>query len=269
MTARTLYALPGPLPLTPSQLGRSGRFKLTSRTLETVRAELWTDAGADVVDVTNPGDSVAFPLLGLRAVHLSASAYPAHVLLESTELPLELDCAPQIGNTLTNPMPVTTGGPPGACTYSAPTLTVPTPRDLMGQYVSYGNVFHPAPSIPAFVVTTNSPSGAYGTPNDGSFWGLAAGVWAAQTVDASWVHDFGTPRHICTVELIGTTPFPAVELLLDGNPIVAMGGLSTGLAVPIATAFGQVLELHYSAVHGGGYYAGQNYDALLAWGLGL
>ena len=110
MTARTLYALPGPLPLTPSQLGRSGRFKVTSRTLETVTAEVWTDAGADVVNITNPGDSIAFPLLGLRAIHLSASGYPANVLLESTELPLELDCAVQVGNTAADPMVIHVAG---------------------------------------------------------------------------------------------------------------------------------------------------------------
>ena len=269
MTARTLYALPGPLPLTPSQLGRSGRFKVTSRTLETVRAELWTDAGADVVEVTNPGDSVAFPLLGLRAVHLSASGYPAHVLLESTELPIALDCAPQISNTLANPVPVVGGS--GGCLYVAP-FDIPSPVDLLGGQINGSAVY--VPRTPPWPVAGTVLSGAvtlYGTENGSGFGVNSVVALPAGVISAEWPFTLPAERHVCAAQLVAFGgPLGYVELLVDGVVVIAAGGFAfaTGTAIS-PTAFGTVYTIRYTYTHPGGGYGGVDFNALLLWPLGL
>ena len=275
MTARTLYTLPGPLPLTPSQLGLLGRFKLTSRTLETVRAELWTDAGADVVNVTNPGDSVAFPLLGLRAVHLSASGYPANILLESTELPLELDCAVQVGNTLTNPIPVHSGGVPGGCLWATP-WPLPSPVDLLGGYMTAGGYVQRTPPWPAVGSVLSGPISLYGIPNSQFVgYGISPGVLAGGVMSAEWVYSLPGARHVCTAEMDtygdAGLNLAYIELLADGVQVIAPGGW-TGYPNPTPlspAALGTVWTIRYAYTHGGGFYSGLDLRALLLWPLGL
>jgi hypothetical protein len=106
MIARTRYSLPGPTSIQAAELG-NGRLRIVSQSLVPIHIEIWTDAGPEFTDLAGPGDNMTKGLAGVRVINISADSYPVSVLFLSTELAsLVIDCALQVGNTLTNPVPV-------------------------------------------------------------------------------------------------------------------------------------------------------------------
>ena len=114
MTARTLYSLPGPLTLTPSQRNRRGRFAVTNREpADQVTIALVTGSGHDIVTLDSAGDRAEWTLDDARAVGIAAASYPALILLETTELPIGLHDNLIMGNTAADPMPIHVDGGSG------------------------------------------------------------------------------------------------------------------------------------------------------------
>jgi len=125
MTARTVYTLPAELTLTPSQLNADGRFKVVNRGIVPVVVEVVADGGHGSARLAVAGDKCSWSLDGIRFMRISAASYPTEILIESTELPIELDTALIIGNTINNPIPIHIVGGGHSTTLPAWNLTNP------------------------------------------------------------------------------------------------------------------------------------------------
>ncbi len=157
---------------------------------------------------------------------------------------------------------------------SSPAL-YPRPRQRTSSYVAASPVY---PST----ATISGPATLYGTANNGSGWGINAGVFTGGTVTARWTWDLlaaGSPR-ICSLRV---TTYGSMSQLItiqasnDGSSwktvvtnaqlLAAAGGTGSTAQIPIALADSgyRYWSLAYSHYHPGGYYGGLDMTAVLLW----
>lgn len=170
MTARTLYSLPGPLTLTPSQRNRRGRFAVTSREpSDQITIALVTGDGHEIVTLDGAGDRAEWTLDDARAIGIAAASYPALILLETTELPIGLHDNLIVGNVAGDPVPITiVGGSGSSCMVNTPTAFFPPnngPISIGGGNIAYFNPVNPDAQI---VVPTPGAMGGWSFPVYGS-----------------------------------------------------------------------------------------------------
>jgi hypothetical protein len=169
VTARTLYSLPGPLTLTPSQRNRRGRFAVTNRELsDQITVAVITPDGQEVVTLDTAGDRAEWVLDDTRVIGISAATYPAAILLESTELPIGLHENLIIGNTINNPVPISVQGGGGSCAVNDPSAFFPPNNGAAAAgsgHVQYWNPVYPGGQV---VVPTPGNVGGWSFPVYGS-----------------------------------------------------------------------------------------------------
>jgi hypothetical protein len=220
MTARTLYALPGPLTLTPSQRNRQGRFAVTNREPSCqITIGLVDVDGHDTIVLDRPGDRASWPTEGVRAMSIGADHYPASILLESTELPIELDTALIIGNAATDPVFVhVTGGGGGGI------VTVPS-WDFINGIIARAaltmTVGHDDGHRPNYHIVIKFPSGAIAATYS---WTTSTGF--STLGDGTGIDDFGAQGPLVLVDGLLYSIWATVDVNLVEIPV----GYTNGLA---------------------------------------
>ena len=113
MTATTLLRIDDPLIVqnggTPGNLGIVNRCLSGGVTPHAIRITITAPEGAETVMLVSDGDSMGIDTgeFGSCIIESDDGAYPIFILYLNSTLDLTLAAAPVIGNTITNPVPVT------------------------------------------------------------------------------------------------------------------------------------------------------------------
>jgi hypothetical protein len=113
VTAQTLVRIDAPLPIQngsqPGNFGIVNRCQAGGGAAHAVAIQLDSPSGSDTAVLNNDGDSMSIPAseVASATIYSPDGGYPIYVLLLNSALDIALSAAPVIGNTTTNPVPVT------------------------------------------------------------------------------------------------------------------------------------------------------------------
>ena len=113
MTATTLLRIDGPMIIqnggTPGNLGIVNRCLSGGILAHAIRVTITAPEGAETVYLVSDGDSMGIDTgeIGSALVESDDGVYPIFILYLNSTLDLTLAAAQVIGNTITNPVPVT------------------------------------------------------------------------------------------------------------------------------------------------------------------
>jgi len=271
----------------------------------TAQAEKWLDKHATETDrittsIQVPADSVGLIQAGqsidVRFSHLpgyeSASFTTMRIVSYSPKPTNDLATHYDVALELVGASPV---APVQNCSYVAPT-DEPTysSLDFFGSSYTVGGsgpVIFGTPVWPSTADSAGYGSGGTttGTPNNGSNWGLPAGVCAGPyNMWAHWTWDLGTPTSMCVLWPATTAPLDAYSTVeIQGSnddvtydTVVAwpLGGRGTsppGPAIEILTPpypFYRYWRLFFDAINpvvGLTYYPGIEFMHLMMWSAGV
>jgi hypothetical protein len=156
------------------------------------------------------------------------------------------------------------------CSYVAAPYLGYTAEDQFGGKVFWDGTYSAPGSPPAYTTdNTGLAPSLYGTPDNGSAWGISPTVFGPGTVDVRWKFDLGSPIAMCTTQLIWLSGTGYSTFWLqssdDGSTWTDELNYSAGTAVSITTTAHRYWALRNTLTVGFGYYPGEDIMAFLIW----